>query len=179
MMQKLVFSMGAAALMAGLLLAQAPGDGPRVRGKGKMPPPAGVMPGWPGLLDGPNAERRLTSVLGLNAEQQNKVHTAIEEQKVQTNGLGARGAELRTQLTAAVKAGDEGKIDQVTQDLSRLQQQQMAIQAKTMAKVYGALNADQKARIDNSLDRQLGVRNRRAKGIHPAAGAAPAPGTVQ
>jgi Spy/CpxP family protein refolding chaperone len=183
MTRKIILSIGAAALMAGMLVAQGPGDGTRFKGKGprakgEMPPP-GMMGGPGGLLDGPNAERRLTNVLGLNAEQQNKVHTAIEEQKVQAKGLGERGAELRTQLGAAVKAGDEGKIDQVTADLARLQQQQMAIQAKTMAKVYGALDADQKARIDRSLDRQMGVRNRRAKGAPVAPGAPPAPGTVQ
>lgn len=175
MTKKIIVAIGAAALVAGLLVAQAPSDGPGFRGKGPRGkgqlPPAGMMGGPGGLLDGPNAERRLTNVLGLTAEQQNKVHTAIEEQKVQTQGLGDRGNDLRTQLAAAVKAGDEGKIDQVTQDLSRLQQQQMAIRAKTMAKVYGTLNADQKARIDNSLNRQMGVRNRRAKGAPPAQGA--------
>src|SRR6266853_4477469 len=150
MTKKMIVSVGLATLMAGLLLAQGPGDGRRFQGKGKLPPPAGMLGGPGGILDGPNAERRLTNVLGLNAEQQNKVHTAIEERNVQTKGLGERGAELRTQLSAAVKAGDEGKIDQVTQDLARLQQQQMAIQAKTMAKVYATLDADQKARIDSS-----------------------------
>ena len=173
MTKQLILSTGLAALMAGLLLGQAPGDAPRFKGKGngqgpgqgKMPPPMG---GPGGVLDGPNAEQRLASVLGLTAEQQNKVHTAIEEQKVQTKGLGDMVA-LRNQLAAAVKAGDEGKIDQITQDMARLQQQRAAIQAKTMAKVYGALNADQKARMDATLDRQLGVRNRQGKGAPPGA----------
>src|SRR5712691_3031339 len=102
MTKKLILSTGMGVLMAGLLLAQGPGDAPRFKGKGpngqgKMPPPPGMMGGPGSVLDGPNAEQRLASVLGLTAEQQNKVHTALEEQKVQTKGLGDMVA-LRNQL---------------------------------------------------------------------------------
>jgi len=170
MSKKLVLSIAVAALAAGLLTAQSPGDGPRLKGKGKMPP-SGMLPGPGGILEGPNAEQRLTRVLGLNAEQQNKVHTALEERKVLTQGQAGKMDDLRTQLSAAVKAGEDSKIDQITQDMARLQQQQTAIQAKTMSKVYGALNVDQRARLDASLDRQLGVRPRRSPAVTPAPGA--------
>jgi hypothetical protein len=162
MPQRWILSSALSVLLAGLLLAQGPpppGDG-GPRGKGKMPPPeAGLLPG--GLFDGgPNAERRFATVLGLNAGQQNTVHTALEERKILLQGQTAKGPDLRDQLAAAVRSGDEARIDQLTQDLSRLQQLQTSVQAKTFAKIYGALTADQKARFDPSLDRQLGVRRR-------------------
>jgi hypothetical protein len=136
-----------------------------------MAPQGMQMPG--GLLAGPNAEQRLARVLGLDATQQNAVHTALDQMRVQLQGVTGNVADLRTQLAAAVRAGDTGKIDQLTQDLARTQQQQMAIQAKAMAAIYGTLNADQKARFDASLDRQFGVRPpRQPKGAAPQ-------GTVQ
>ena len=130
-----------------------------------MPPPGQGLPG--GVLDGPNVEQRLTNVLGLTAEQQNKVHTALDERRVLAQGQTSKVPDLRDQLAAAVRANDEGKIDQLTQELSRAQQQQLSLQAKTMAKIYAALTADQKSRFDASLDRQMGVRPRQGKGAPP------------
>jgi hypothetical protein len=123
---------------------------------------AGPGPGFGGLGD-PNAEQRLTRQLGLNAEQQNRVHTVLQEQQVLTKGMSDRVRGLRTQLTAAIKAGDEGKIDTITQDLSRANQEQLAVQAKSWAKIYGTLNADQKARVDQTVSREFGVPGPRGR----------------
>jgi Spy/CpxP family protein refolding chaperone len=140
---------------AGLLAAQAP------------PPRGPGRPGGPDLF-GPRAEQRLTRVLGLSAEQQNKVHTALQEQQVQSRGLADQAAALRGQLAVAVRAGDEAKIDQTTQDLARLNQQQAAIRAKTLAKIYGSLTADQKTQVEGMLDRTLGVPRARVRRAPPA-----------
>ena len=147
-----------------VVMVSAQGPGPRAQGgiKGPRqlkqgPPPLGLLDG-PLALGGPNAERRLTRALDLNATQQNQVHTALEEQQVLLKGLPERAGELRTQLAAAVRGGDEGKIDQIARDLAQVAQQQTAIRAKTAAKIYGALNADQKARMDRALNRDLGLR---------------------
>src|SRR5579863_8065505 len=94
-------------------------------------------------MGGPISERRLTRELNLNSEQQNQVHTAIEESRVMLKGTDQRERDLRTQLAAAVKGGDEAGIDRISQDLATIQQQRTAVQAKTMAKIYGSLNADQ------------------------------------
>src|SRR5262249_57200936 len=86
-------------------------------------------PGGPGgpLLGGRNVERRLTQHLGLNATQQNTLHTALQEQQVLSKGLADQTTNLRTQLAAAVRAGDEAKIDQITRDMSQVNQQRSAI----------------------------------------------------
>jgi hypothetical protein len=139
------------AFSTGVLSAQAPQARLRQRGAAAR------------LLDPATAERRLTRMLGLNAEQQNKVHAALEERQVLSKGLADKASGLRTELGAAVRAADDAKIDQVTRDLAQLNQQRSAIQAKTLAKIYGALDAGQKARIDGALNRELGVPLARAR----------------
>jgi Heavy-metal resistance len=142
--------------------------GPRARGPnpnfGRGPGRGG--PGAPGLL-GPNAEARLTRQLGLNATQQNTLHTALASAQVQQQGMREKTSALRTQLQAAVKAGDEGAIDNVTRDMAELQQQQAAVHAKTLATVYASLSTDQKARFEPMMNRELGVPGPRPAGRGP------------
>jgi hypothetical protein len=137
--------------LSGLVLAQqTPPAGPRPRiGRGFGPGAGGI--------DDPRAEQRLTQRLGLNAQQQNTVHTAIEEARVILKGAGQQERDLRTQLSAAVKAGNEADIDRISQGLANLHQQRTATEAKAMAKIYGSLNADQKIVMDRQLNRSLDV----------------------
>jgi len=130
------------------LLAQPPqGAGPR----GHFgPPPDGTGPG------GPNLEYRLTRSLSLTAEQQNKVHTAIEESHVQTKGMMEQMQNLHKALAAAVKSGDESQIEKASTDIANLHQQQTSIHGKTMAKVYAALTADQKTKVGPNLEMLMG-----------------------
>jgi Spy/CpxP family protein refolding chaperone len=131
--------------LAGLLAAQPgppPGPGPR-GGRGQFG------------LGGPLSEKRLATALNLSAEQQNKIHTAFEEARVLQKGIAEKNATLRSQLAAAVKAGNEAQIDTVTQEMAQVHQQQTAIRAKSLAKVYASLNADQKTQIDRMLNREL------------------------
>jgi Spy/CpxP family protein refolding chaperone len=86
--------------------------------------------------------------LGLSATQQNTIHTVMADAQVQSKGLREQSRTLRDQLNAAVKAGDEGKIDQVTRDMANLDAQMNSIEAKAQAKIYGSLTADQKTKID-------------------------------
>lgn len=145
----------AALILAGMLPAQPPpGPPPPARGaRGGLGGPGRGA----GLGLGPLSERRLTAQLGLTAEQQNRVHTAISEGSVLQQGMAQREGDIRTRLATAVKAGNETQIDSVTQELSQLHQQRTAIQAKTMAKVYASLTPDQKTRVDVELSRALGV----------------------
>jgi hypothetical protein len=131
------------------------------------------------LLGGRNTEQRLTQRLGLNAAQQNAVHTAIAESRVILKGVDQKERDLRTQLAAAVRSGNEGSIDQVSQELSAIHQQRTAVEAKAMSKIYASLDANQKARLDPELNRSLGVpgpRGPRGRGPRPAPnGNAPQP----
>jgi Spy/CpxP family protein refolding chaperone len=99
----------------------------------------------PGGRRGPGRE---AAQLGLTAEQQNLVHTARAEADVQSKGLRDQVKTLRQELTAAIKAGDTGKIDSLTPNIAQLEGQLMSIDAKTQAKIYASLTADQKAKVD-------------------------------
>lgn len=113
----------------------------------------GPRGGGPG---GPDMEGRLTKTLNLNATQQNAVHTALQEHRVATSGLGEQMHTLQTQLHAAIKAGATDQIDKITTGLSTLRQQQEASQAKAAAKIYATLNDDQKTQIGDHLEMLMG-----------------------
>jgi hypothetical protein len=124
---------------AGLVLAQGP------RGFGG--------PGGPG---GPDAEARLTKTLGLNATQQNTVHTALQEHRVATTGLNDQVHTLNTQLHAAIKSGAADQIDKITANLATLHQQQLASQAKAASKIYATLTDDQKTQLGDHIEMLMG-----------------------
>jgi hypothetical protein len=132
-------------------------------------------------LFGPNSESRLTKRFALTATQQNTLHTALASAKVQQQGMREKEGTLRTQLAVSVKAGSEGAIESAATDLETLHQQQTAIRAKTLATVYGSLNATQKAQFEPLMNRELGVPGPRpagrgpgGRGPRPAGAAAPA-----
>jgi hypothetical protein len=135
---------------AGLVLAQ----GPQARRFG----------GGPG---GPDTEARLTKTLNLNATQQNAAHTALQEHRVATSGLGEQMHTLNTQLHAAIKAGATDQIDSLTSSIATLHQQELASQAKAAAKIYSTLNADQKTQVGDHLEMLMGGGPGRGPGGPP------------
>jgi Spy/CpxP family protein refolding chaperone len=158
----------ASVLIAGVLAAQTP-TAPAA-GSPAQPPARGPR----GHFGGPLSERRLTQQLALNAEQQNKVHTAFEESRVAQQGMAQKEGDARTRLAAAVRTGNEAQIDSISTELSQLQQQRSAARAKTLSKVYATLTADQKTKIEGDLNRELGVPGPRGRGPRRAPPAAPA-----
>lgn len=112
---------------------------------------------------GPGGRRgvpdREAAQLGLTAEQQNTIHTARSEAAVQSKGLRDQAKSLRQELQAAIKAGDTAKIDSLAPSIAQVEAQLTAIDAKTQAKIYGSLTADQKAKVDarpGGLGRMMG-----------------------
>ena len=129
-------------LAAGMLVAQPPA------------PPAGQRPHMMGRGPGGprDFETRLTQNLGLSAEQQNKVHTIMAESRLSTQGTHQQMQTAQAALTDAIKAGDETRIDKASQDIANLQQQQTAMHARSMAKIYATLTADQKTKVGPNLE---------------------------
>jgi Spy/CpxP family protein refolding chaperone len=112
-------------------------------------------------------EARLTKALGLNATQQNSVHTILLENRTLNKAFGPQMKTLHTQMITAVKNGDEATIDSVTTQMSTIRQQQDALHAKAMAKIYAALTADQKTKAGPNLEMLMG---RGGMGFGPAFG---------
>ncbi len=100
---------------------------------------------------------RVAANLNLTPEQQDKIRAAFDEAAAFRKGMVERGSELRGQLAAAVKAGDEAQIDKISQDLGQFLQHQIAFQAKTVAKVYGTLTAEQRGKLEEEVKSSLGV----------------------
>jgi Spy/CpxP family protein refolding chaperone len=112
--------------------------------------------GGPGGPGGPDTEARLTKTLSLNATQQNTVHTALQEHRVATSGLGDQMHTLNTQLHAAIKSGATDQIDKLTTSISALRQQESASQAKAAAKIYATLTDDQKTQVGDHIEMLMG-----------------------
>jgi Spy/CpxP family protein refolding chaperone len=131
----------------------------------------------PGGPDGPNGnlETRLTQRLGLTAEQQNKVHTVLAERQVMTKGMMTQMQTAHTALTAAIKTGDESQIDKASQEVASLHQQQTAIHAKSVAKIYAALTPAQQAKVGPHLEMLMGADGPRPGGPGPRHRMAPPP----
>lgn len=143
-------------ITAAALWAQPP-QGPAMRGRG----PGGM-------------ESRISQRLGLNATQQNALHTALEEERTQTQGIGEQIRNLHQNLVNAIKSGNSDQIDSVTQQLSSLDQQRNAIHAKSIMKVYSTLTADQKTKAGTNLEFLLGPGPfGRGMGPRPRPGTAP------
>ena len=148
-------------LAAGALAAQPP------------PPPGGPHGHFRG---GPpqSFEQRLAQTLGLNAEQQNAVHSAMLESHVLGQGLQDKMKIAHDNLTTAIKSGNEDQIDKASADIAALHQQETSIHAKTMSKIYGALSADQKTKAGPNLELLMGGPGGRM-GMHPPPPPAGAP----
>lgn len=99
-----------------------------------------------------NFEQRLSARLGLNATQQNALHTARMEAETQMQGMNVQRRTLHTALITAIKAGNTDQIDQVSQQMATLQQQEAAVRSKASAKIYATLSADQKTKVGDRVE---------------------------
>lgn len=190
MLRSLIISICAAALALAQAPTPAPSAGTLTPGRGPngnfgqgRGPGRGPGQGFGRGLDlyGRNAEARLTKQLSLNATQQNNLHTVIESAQVQRKGLAEKGRSTQKDLAAAVKAGNESLIESLSKDLENLHAQETTIHAKALASFYGSLNDTQKAKIEPSLNRELGIPGPRTGGRGPrgtgAANSTPQPAT--
>lgn len=114
------------------------------------PSPRGHMRG-PGNFE-QNFEQRLATRLGLNATQQNAVHTAMMESQTQLQGMNTQRRTLHTAMVNAIKTGNTEQIDQLSQQMATLQQQEMAIRSKATARIYATLSADQKTKVGDRVE---------------------------
>ena len=86
-----------------------------------------------------------------------RASAAFAEAATFRRDMVSKATELRTQLDVAVRANNEASIDSTSRELADLLQKQIAFQARTVAKVYGTLTAEQKAKLAEDVKRSLGV----------------------
>lgn len=99
---------------------------------------------------------RLTAGLNLTADQQKQVHEIFSQSRTEMKTLMPKFREDRAALAGAVKSDSEQQIDKVAQQDAQLRAQMEAIHAKTLAKFYSILTPDQKAKVDQRMNRMLG-----------------------
>lgn len=138
-----IFFIGLSVLVSGALYAQGPQPRARMSPGGNFDPDQ-------------HTELRLTRSLNLTAEQQNKLHTALAERKLAVQGNREKMQALHTAMTAAIKAGDENQMEKVSQDMAALHQQETVAHARTAAKIYSSLSADQKTKVGDHLQMLMG-----------------------
>jgi Spy/CpxP family protein refolding chaperone len=103
---------------------------------------------------------RLVAGLNLTADQQKQTRQIFGESRTEMKALAPKFRADRAAMAGAVKSGSEQQIDQVAQQDAQLRAQAEAIHAKTLAKFYSILNPDQKAKVDQRMNRMLGVSPR-------------------
>jgi len=107
---------------------------------------------------------RIAADLNLTADQQAKIRAAFEEAAEARRGVVDQTRGLRNQLASAVTAGDQAMIDQISEALGAILQQQISTQAKTLAKVYGVLTPEQKTKLEGEVSHSLGLLEKRREG---------------
>jgi len=91
------------------------------------------------------------------------------ESHVLGQGLQQQMLTAHQALTTAIKSGNEDQIEKASQEVASIHQQQTAIHAKTMSKIYSSLTADQQTKVGANLEMLMGgPGGRRGMGPRPA-----------
>jgi len=145
-------------VLAGLTAALAAAQTPRGSASQRMTEDEATILGIRNL--------RIAADLNLTADQETKIREAFQDAAEFRRGMVEQNRDLRNRLVAAVKAGDKANIDQVSEALGKIFQEQIAFQANTVAKIYGFLTPEQKAKLDVEVKRSLAFRGRaRPRGL--------------
>lgn len=114
--------------------------------------------------------KRLTTLLSLNATQQQQATTIFTNAANSETALGQQFRSAHDALKAAVKSNNGAGIDQATSTLGNLTAQSMSIRAKADAAFYQILNSEQQQKLDEFQSEGPG-----GWGPHHGPGGGPAP----
>lgn len=147
MTKKITSAAAAAALAAGILLAQqAPAPTPGNRG-----PRAGWHAGRQ------HHAERMATFLNLTPDQREKVKAIMTEAKQSAEPIHAQLKQGHEAMAAAVKANKTDDIDRLASSQGVLMGQLAAIHSKAFAKVYTLLTPEQRQKADQMRERMQGM----------------------
>jgi Spy/CpxP family protein refolding chaperone len=122
-------------LAAGLLMAQ--GSKGSKGGAGQM--------GQPGMSR-PEPLDQLTQMLKLNKDQKKDIKGIMDETQKEVTPLRDSMAKGREQIAVAIEAGKgQDEVDQAVKSFAALEAQVSTVEAKAFSKIFGSLDAEQKA----------------------------------
>lgn len=100
---------------------------------------------------------RLTRFFTLNAGQQSAVLGILTTAETQLQGTTPQIQTLRTTLTAAIKANNQGTISSTLLQLSQLQEEEQVIRANAAGQIYATvLTMAQQTQVGNGLGPLMG-----------------------
>jgi len=134
---------GAAALAAGMLLAQAP-----------APPDQSQPPAGQHQMRQARMFDRLVSTLNLTDDQQQQVKSILQSAHQSSRPIAQQLRQDRQSLRAAIQAGKpDADLNQISGDIGSLTGQLTAMRSKTFAKIYALLTPDQRTQAQAMFDR--------------------------
>jgi|SRR5579884_3344769 Spy/CpxP family protein refolding chaperone len=151
---------GAAALGAGLILAQTAQPAPATPGQAQ-----GGQWAQRRAQMRRNMVQRFSTYLNLSADQQTQARQIFQAARQSAQPVAQQLREARKALDDAVKANaSDAQIDQLSANIGNLVSQLTAIRTKAFEKFYGILTPEQKDKMNTAMDRFVGRR-----GMRPAA----------
>jgi Spy/CpxP family protein refolding chaperone len=148
MKQQIVKFATVAALAAGMALAQAPATpAAPAQGKGNH--------AWTARKGA--RRQRMMQALNLTDAQKQQAKAIFQQAKQNSQSIRQQLKQNREALAAAVKADDVARIHSLAAQEGTLKGQMLGIRSEAMAKFYGTLTPDQKAKADQ-LHQQLKTR---------------------
>jgi len=120
----------------------------RPNGRARTVPPTTPTPSQIAQRD----TDRLTRFFTLNAGQQSAVLGILTTAETQIQAITPQIKTLRTTLTAAIKANNQGTISSTLLQISQLQEQEEVIRANAAGQIYATvLNTAQQTQVGNGL----------------------------
>ncbi len=125
------------ALAGGLLLAA----GPQTSSTPQQPP-AQQHQRWQHRGD------RIAQFLGLTAAQKEQAQAELQAAHTASQPVRQQLKQMRQEMFQAIKANDEAKINQLSNQEASLKGQMVANRSLAFARIYSTLTADQKAKVE-------------------------------
>jgi len=128
-----------AAMGAGMAFAQAPA----------APAPAQPKAGFHAMMQQRGMMRqRWMQELNLSPDQKDKAKAIFDQARETNRPVRQEMRQNRESLEAAVKAGDQAKMRQLSTEQGRLMGKMIATRSEAMSKFYTILTPDQRAKAD-------------------------------
>jgi Spy/CpxP family protein refolding chaperone len=156
MKSKLIKSIGAVALAAGLTFAYA------------ETPSQGTQPGHRAMNRQAWMQQRfdrLSAYLNLTDAQKTQAQAALKAAHESTANLAPRMKENREAMATAIKANNTSEIDRLAAERGTLMGKMMAAHDEAFAKIYQTLTPEQKVKADQ-MRQERGQHRRQAADEH-------------
>lgn len=91
---------------------------------------------------------RIAQFLGLTEAQKEQAQTELQAARTASQPVRQQLKQMRQEMFQAIKANDEAKINQLSNQEATLQAKMTANRDLAFARIYSTLTADQKAKVD-------------------------------